>query len=125
MFPGDAILEVNGERIKYAPVEKVVEAITRVAPDTGEGGGSHHKSVSSSLVLQRIGTFINYCICNNTVMHNCENYTLLFTISNYGVTCKNNTGNEKLTRHIWSYNNHFKIIMAYRICVSKCKSRNI
>ena len=33
---GDAILEVNGERVKYAPVEKVVEAITRVAPDTGE-----------------------------------------------------------------------------------------
>ena len=32
----DAILEVNGERVKYAPVEKVVEAITRVAPDSGE-----------------------------------------------------------------------------------------
>ena len=29
LFPGDAILEVNGERVKYAPVEKVVEAITR------------------------------------------------------------------------------------------------
>ena len=36
LFPGDAILEVNGERVKYAPVEKVVEAITRVAPDSGE-----------------------------------------------------------------------------------------
>ena len=56
LFPGDAILEVNCERVK-------VEAITRVAPDSGEGGGSHHKSVSSSLVLQRIGTFINYCMC--------------------------------------------------------------
>ena len=30
LFPGDAILEVNGERVKYAPVEKVVEAIARV-----------------------------------------------------------------------------------------------
>ena len=27
---------LNGERVKYAPVEKVVEAITRVAPDTRE-----------------------------------------------------------------------------------------
>ena len=36
LFPGDAILEVNGERVKYAPVEKVVEAITRVDPDSGE-----------------------------------------------------------------------------------------
>ena len=50
---------------------EVVEAITRVAPDSREGGGSHQKSVLSSLVLQRIGTFINYCMCNNTVMHNC------------------------------------------------------
>ena len=41
------------------------------------------------------------------------NYTLLCTISNYGVTCKNNTGNEKLTHHIWCYNNHFKIITEY------------
>ena len=34
LFPGD--MEVNGdigERVKYAPVEKVVEAITRVPPD--------------------------------------------------------------------------------------------
>ena len=30
LFPGDTILEVNGERVKYAPVEKVMEAITRV-----------------------------------------------------------------------------------------------
>ena len=30
LMVGDAILEVNGERVKYAPVEKVVEAITRV-----------------------------------------------------------------------------------------------
>ena len=36
LFPGDAILEVNGERVKYAPVEKVVEAITRVPPDSSE-----------------------------------------------------------------------------------------
>ena len=36
LFPGDAILEVNGERVKYAPVEKVVEAITRVPPDNSE-----------------------------------------------------------------------------------------
>ena len=33
LFPGDAILEVNGERVKHASVEKVVEAITRVPPD--------------------------------------------------------------------------------------------
>ena len=106
LFPGDAILEVNGERVKYAPVEKVVEAITRVCHPL--------------LVLQRIGTFINYCMCNNNYKRDMlTNYTLLCTISNYGVMCKNNTGNEKLTRHIWSYN----IIMAYRICVSKCKSR--
>ena len=36
LFPGDAILEVNGERVKYAPVEKVVEAITRVPTDSSE-----------------------------------------------------------------------------------------
>ena len=36
LFPGDTILEVNGERVKYAPVEKVVEAITRVPPDSSE-----------------------------------------------------------------------------------------
>ena len=30
LFPGDTILEVNGERVKYSPVEKVVEAITTV-----------------------------------------------------------------------------------------------
>ena len=30
MFSGDTILEVNGERVQYALVEKVVEAITRV-----------------------------------------------------------------------------------------------
>ena len=36
LFPGDAILGVNGERVKYAPVEKVVEAITRVSPDSSE-----------------------------------------------------------------------------------------
>ena len=36
LFPGDTILEVNGERVKYAPVEKVVEAITRVSPDSSE-----------------------------------------------------------------------------------------
>ena len=36
MFPGDAILEVNSERVKYAPVEKVVEAIMRVPPGTSE-----------------------------------------------------------------------------------------
>ena len=65
LFPGDAILEVNGE----SQVCSMVEAITRIAPDSG-GGGSHHKSVWSSLVLQRIGTFINYCMCNNTVCIN-------------------------------------------------------
>ena len=27
LYPGDAIIEVNGELVKYAPVEKVVEAI--------------------------------------------------------------------------------------------------
>ena len=36
LFPGDTILEVNGERVKYAPVEKVVETITRVPPDSSE-----------------------------------------------------------------------------------------
>ena len=36
LFPGDTILEVNGERVKYAPVEKVVEAITKVPPDSSE-----------------------------------------------------------------------------------------
>ena len=36
LFPGDTILEVNGERVKYAPVEKVVETITRVPPDSRE-----------------------------------------------------------------------------------------
>ena len=36
LFPGDAILEENGERVKYARVEKVVEAITRVPPDSTE-----------------------------------------------------------------------------------------
>ena len=36
LFPGDAILEVNDERVKYAPVEKVVEAITRVLPDSSD-----------------------------------------------------------------------------------------
>ena len=36
LFPGDAILEVNGERVQYAPVEKVVEAITRVPADSCE-----------------------------------------------------------------------------------------
>ena len=36
LFPGDTILEVNGERVKYAPVEKVVDAITRVPPDSSE-----------------------------------------------------------------------------------------
>ena len=30
LFSGDTILEVNGERVQYALVEKVVEAITRV-----------------------------------------------------------------------------------------------
>ena len=36
LFPDDTILEVNGERVKYAPEEKVVEAITRVPPDSSE-----------------------------------------------------------------------------------------
>ena len=36
LFPGDAIMEVNGERVKYAPAEKVVETITRVPPDSRE-----------------------------------------------------------------------------------------
>ena len=36
LFPGDAILEVNGEGVKYAPVEKVVAAITRVSPRSRE-----------------------------------------------------------------------------------------
>ena len=47
LFPGDAILEVNGERVKYAPVEKVVEAITRVPPDSSEMSVRlvHHLSV--------------------------------------------------------------------------------
>ena len=36
LFPGDAILEENGERVKYAQVEKVVEAITRVPPGSTE-----------------------------------------------------------------------------------------
>ena len=33
LFPGDAM---NGERVKYTPVEKVVEAIARVPPDSSE-----------------------------------------------------------------------------------------
>ena len=32
LFPGNTILEVNGERVKYTPVEKVVEAVTRFPP---------------------------------------------------------------------------------------------
>ena len=52
-FPGDAIVEVNGQRVKYAPVEKVVEAITRVP---------YHPPL-----LQRKS--LHYCMCNNTVMH--------------------------------------------------------
>ena len=49
MFPGDAILEVNGERLKYAPLEMVVEAITRV-------------SSSSSLVPHAEKSMnVNYC----------------------------------------------------------------
>ena len=36
LFPGDATVEVNCERVKYAPVEKVVEAIPRVPSDSSE-----------------------------------------------------------------------------------------
>ena len=36
LFPGDAILKVTGESINHAPEEKVVEAITRVPPDSSE-----------------------------------------------------------------------------------------
>lgn len=33
LYPGDAIVEVNGVDVKYAPVEKVVEAIQKGAKD--------------------------------------------------------------------------------------------
>ena len=36
LFPGDTILEVKSERVKYVPVGKVVEAITRVPSDSSE-----------------------------------------------------------------------------------------
>lgn len=29
LYPGDALVEVNGEDVKYAPVEKVVDAIQK------------------------------------------------------------------------------------------------
>ena len=35
LLPGDAILEVNGGKVKHSPVE-LVEAITRVPPDSRE-----------------------------------------------------------------------------------------
>ncbi len=36
LYPGDAIIEVDGQNVKYAPVEEVVRAITEHARENEE-----------------------------------------------------------------------------------------
>ena len=67
LFPGDAILEVNGERVKYALVEKVVEAITTVPPDSS--------AMSVRLVLVSVYTTNDSCTSYSTCDSPVQNQT--------------------------------------------------
>ena len=61
LFLGDAILEVNGERVKYAPVEKVVEAIS--SADSSE---MSVRPIIIPLVLVSVYTTNDSCTSYNT-----------------------------------------------------------